>query len=363
MRTYLNFLAGLERGEFAPVYLFHGEEGYLRRHAVQELQRRILSAENDQFNFDLIDGEETMIETVVSLAESPPFLADRRLVLVRYAPYFTAKVKKKPALQTTSGLKEGEAEGMSSPGDILLLKYLSNPFLSTCLVFDVSQAVDRRKKLYKAIQKSGRAIEFSHLKPEELLKWLNSRVNREGKKATSGSLELMINRVGRSMILLENELQKVISYVGEKKNITREDVNDVTIPLIEESIFKVMDAFVERQAEEALTGIRDLLEKNNPPPVILSMVARQFRLILQAQELIGAGCQPAELSRRLDVPHFVARKLSAQSHNFSFEQLKQILNRLLELDTGTKNGSLDFYPSMEMLILDLCCSPENFLVF
>ena len=354
MRTFLDFVDGLKRGEFAPVYLFHGEEEYLRKQALQELQRRVLAPESAQFNFDPVDGEETTAGTVVSLAEAPPFSTERRLVVVRYAPYFTTRIKEKPSLRTTHGAAEDEEDGLATSGDTSLLKYLDHPLSTTCLVFDTGHAVDQRRKLYKAVRKVGRVIEFAYLKPDGLAKWAAARVNQAGKKMAPGSADLLIGRAGRSMTLLANELQKVISYVGEKDTITKEDVREVTVSQIEENIFAVVDAVGERRAGRALSGIQELLAANHSPPVILSMIARQFRLILQAQELAAAGCQFTELSKLLDVPPFVARKILAQSRNFSFEQVKQVLEWLLELDAGVKTGNRDFYPAMEMLVLELC---------
>lgn len=357
MRTYLDFMDGLERGEFAPVYLFHGEEEYLRKQALQELKRHILASESAQFNFDPVDGEETTAGTVVSLAEAPPFLAGRRLVVVRHAPYFTTRVKEKPSLRTVHSAAEDTEDGLTSAGDASLLRYLDHPLSTTCLVFDTGQDVDQRRKLYKAVRRAGRVIEFACLKPDGLARWLTARANQAGKKMAFGSADLLIGRAGRSMTLLANELQKVISYAGEKDTITTEDVREVTVPRIQENIFTVVDAVGERRAGRALSGIQELLAANHSAPVILSMIARQFRLILQAQELAAAGCQFAELSKLLEVPPFVARKILAQSRNFSFEQVKQVMKQLLELDADIKTGNRDFYPAMEMLVLELCISP------
>jgi len=356
MQAYINFLKKLEQGQVAPVYLFYGEEDYLRRQAVHELTRRLLPGEAAQFNFDLLDGEETSLEQVISLAQAPPFLSSRRLVVVRHAPYFAGRGKKAGAVGmagTAGADTPAEEEAKEKPEEKAFLAYLQNPAATACLVLETGHPVDQRKKIFKAVQKAGQAIEFAHLKNEDLNRWLLKQAARAQKKMAPGTAELIIGRVGQSMTLLSNELQKLIAYTGENSVITSEDVRQVTPRLVEENIFAVVDALGERRAKRALTGIRDLLAAGEPPPVILAMVARQFRLLLQVKELAAKGDQPAEISKQLGVPPFVAKKISAQSKNFSFAQLEQTLEQLLAFDVAIKSGRQDFYPAMEQLVLSL----------
>lgn len=351
MQAYLTFLKKLEQGQVAPVYLFFGEEDYLRRQAVSELSKRLLQEESAQFNCDLVDGEETSLEKVVSLAGAPPFLSSRRLVVVRHAPYFAGRGKK--AAAAASPAEEETKETLSS-GEKTLLAYLQNPAATTCLVFETGHPVDQRKKLFKAVQKAGQAVEFTCLKNEELNRWLLKQAGRAGKKIAPATAELIIRRVGRSMSLLNSELEKLIAYTGERAVITKEDVQQVTVRLVEESIFAVVDALGERRAKKALAGVRDLVFAGEPPPAILAMIARQFRLLLQAKELAARGAaQPAQISKELGVPPFVGKKILAQSNNFSFEQLAKALKYLLDLDVAIKTGKQDFYPAVEKLVLSL----------
>ncbi len=352
MQAYINFLQKLEQGQVAPVYLFYGEEDYLRRQAVSELTRRLLPAEAAQFNYDLLDGEEASLGMVISLAQAPPFLSSRRLVVVRHAPYFAGRGKKVPDAGADA-LPEEEAKEKAAPEEKAFLAYLQNPAPTACLVLETGHPVDQRKKIFKAVQKTGQAIEFARLRSADLNRWLLKQAARAGKKMAPAAADLIINRVGQSMTLLNNELQKLIAYTGESGMITREDVLQTTPRLVEENIFAVVDALGERRAKRALAGIRDLLAAGEPPPVILAMVARQFRLLLQVKELAAAGAQAAEISKQLGIPPFVAKKIIAQSANFSFGQIEQTLEQLLEFDVAIKSGRQEFYPAVEKLVLSL----------
>lgn len=354
MCARINTVKKFDPDKIAPVYFFYGEEDYLRRWATRELARCVLQEETREFNYDLVDGEEDPLEKILSLARTPPFLAPRRLVIVRHAPYFMGRGRKgrKPEEEK----EDKEDKETLVPGEKDLLSYLQSPADTTCLVFETGQTVDQRRKLFKILQKTAQVMEFPFLHNEELKRWLLQRAGKAGKKMAPRTADLLISRVGRGMTLLDNELKKLISCVGDKNIITSEDVRMVTVPVAEESIFAVVDALGERQVGKALGGIKDLLINGEPAPVILTMVVRQFRLILQAKEMVSKGEQPAGLSSRLGAPPFVIRKILAQSKNFSLEQLQQILEKLLELDVALKTGRQEFFPAIENLTINLLIS-------
>ncbi len=354
MRAFLDFLENVKREGIAPVYLLYGQEDYLRRQAIEELKRRILTEESAQFNFDYVDGEETEAKDIVSLAETPPFFSGLRLVVVHHSPYFTPPKRQRAARgkddPDISGPKE--QEGIVAPGDQVLIKYLENPCKTTCLIFETGQNIDQRKKILKIIRKNGHLFEFAYLTTAELSRWLARRCDRAGKNMSPGCAELFINRLGKSMYTLENELNKLIFYTGSRNDLNREDILKITSPHAEENIFEMVDAIGERESAKGLKGLKGLLEAGYNFAYISFMVARQFRLILQAQELARQGSRGAHLSQSLGVHAFAAKKILAQSCNFKPTQVKEILEKLLELDLSVKTGGQDFYSAMEMFIIE-----------
>jgi DNA polymerase-3 subunit delta len=322
--------------------------------ACRELAGRLLPGEAAQFNLDLVDGEETPLEEVVALTRTAPFFGARRLVIVRHAPYFAGRGKKAaaPGDGDVAGPPEGAKEAVSA-GEKSLLEYLRNPSKTVCLVFETGLPADRGKKIFQAVKAAGEVIEFTRPRKEELVGWLLRRAAREGKKMAPAAADLLISRAGTGMTLLANELQKLIVFAGEREIITREDVLLLSPRLTEENIFAVVDSLGERRAQKALAGIRDLLAAGEPPPVILAMVARQFRLLLQAKELAAKGAKVSHLAEELKVPLFVAKKITQQSAGFSSARLEEILRRLLEMDVAVKTGGRDFYPAFEDFVISL----------
>ncbi|OAT82318.1 DNA polymerase III subunit delta [Desulfotomaculum copahuensis] len=345
MKYYLDLLKNLERGEIAPVYLFYGEEGYLRAQGEMRFRQALQPAELADFNLDLLDGEVASGLEIVSRAETPPFMAARRLVVVRHARFFTGQGKSKSAA-------DGEDEPVNlSPGEQALLDYLKDPLPTTCLILNTGYPVDKRRRLFKAVKNAGQVVEFTPLTPRDITRWLSKQARQAGLAIEPEAAALLIERVGRSLFLLASEMEKLTAFAAGGKTISVEDVRRITVPRAEENIFAVVDAIGERRPARALDGIRELLAAGQPGPVIVAMIARQFRLLLQAIELREAGCPAAELARRLEVHPFVARKLSAQAGNFTCAQAAGALRELLALDAAVKSGRQEFYPAMEMFVL------------
>ncbi len=344
MKYYLDLINDLERGNIAPVYLFYGPEAFLQEKAVQRFREKLLTPTAGDFNLDILDGEEVTEGDIVSRAQAPPFMGEWRLVIVRHAPFFAGS-------PGNSG-KKG-AKNSSRDTETPLLTCLKQPLPTTCLIFTTTHPVDQRCRLFKTLKETGRVVEFTYLKTRELVRWLEKQARLARKTITPAVAELLVRRVGPSLFILSQEIAKVIAYTGTRETILKEDIYRLTVPVVEENIFHVVDAIGERRIGAALEGIRELLQKGQTGPAILAMVARQFRLILQALELTAEKRPAGELAAQLGVHPFVVRKVLAQTANFTREQIIMVLQKLLELDRGIKRGKLEFYPGMEMFLLEL----------
>lgn len=337
MRYFLELLKNLEQGKISPLYLFYGPEAYLQEKAVERFCQHLLPGETANFNFESLDGEGTSEEEIVLRAQAPPFFASWRLVVVRHAPFFSGSYR---------------SASRSSP----LLAYFEHPFPTTCLIFTTTQAVDPKNRLYQALIKRGRAVEFSYLSNADLVRWLQKQARLAGKIISPEVALLLVERTGPDLLRLYQEINKLISYAGAEREIREVHVSSLTVPLAEESVFRVVDALGEKRYREALAGIRELLQRGHQAPAILAMVARQFRLILQAKELKEKKEAPTRIAAQLGVPPFVARKLMAQAENFSRQQAVAALSMLLSADEAVKRGKMDFLAAMEMLVLRLSLS-------
>lgn len=342
MKYYLELLDNLKKGNVAPVNLFYGPEGYLREQAILQYKKVLVAPEMVEFNFNQLDGLEVSEEEVVATASAPPMWGDKRLVVVRRARFFSSSIR--------GGDKSKKANQKKSP----LLSYIAAAPGTTCLIFETGETVDRRRKLFKEIARLGGAVEFSKLKKTDLGRWVKQLARRNGKSITGQGIELLLSRCGSNMYDIYNEMNKVISYAGENDIIGEEDVRFVVTGRGQENIFAVVDALGNQKYVDALEGIRYLLLCKESPQAILGMLARQVRLIMQAGELARKGCSFSEINKRMGVHNFVCKKALSQSKNFSRKDLINLLTGMAKVDEDVKTGRQDFYPAIEMLLMDAC---------
>jgi DNA polymerase-3 subunit delta len=341
---FKDFDAGLKRGVVAPVYLFYGEETFLRDLALARLKEYFELGNPVGLDVDVIEGETADPAEVAARAEILPFFAARRLVVVKNPPFFKTARR---------GGENGGAEEPKSGRGAALLEYIKKPSPSTCLVFSTGDPVDRRTRLFQAIKKYGHEIEFTYLSPGYLTRWVTKRAGQSGRKFAPDAANILVNSAGPSLQALSLEIEKLVNYTAGREVITTEDIHLMCPPRLEESIFAVVDAVGNRRYREALAGIKDMLAAKEPPLKILSMIARQFRILLMVCDLTERGCPAREIPGRLKIHPFVARKAVSQSRNFNKQLLTGALAALSELDVGVKTGKTEFYPAMETFLLTL----------
>ncbi|PKM87918.1 MAG: DNA polymerase III subunit delta [Firmicutes bacterium HGW-Firmicutes-12] len=336
---YQSILNSIDRGVLTPVYLICGDEDYIQEQIIALLKEKLINSDIGAFNFDEIDGEKTTPGEIISSANTLPVFAEKRLVIVKNSPLFQ------------SSKKEGEEQSNKGQADNLL-KYLEDPLASTCLVFWVKGNVDKRKKLVKAIEKAGNLIQIDRLKGTDINSWLIEETRVLGKKLDAKALEYIVLHGGVELRALKNELNKLALYAGNGSTITLTMVEGLLTKTSEANIFTLVDSIGLKKGEAALLQIRNLLSSGEPGIKVLFMIARQFRLILQAKDLERSGFTEKQMAGELSVHPFVIGKILRQAKNFSFTELENSMHWILECDVAMKTGA-SHRQSLEDLVLKL----------
>ncbi len=354
MKYFTDFLDSIKRRDFAPVYLFHGPEEYLRRLAVEKLREVLLDAENQEFNLTRLDGEKAALKEIISAAETAPFFSRRRLLIIDRPTFFRTREGAAGQEEEGSDIKGKKSGGKTSGEEETLINYIASPMPSTCVIFNTPNQVDKRKRIFKTVEKHGKVVEFAPLKPADIRKWLDKQARLVGKNLEPAAADTLLARVGQNLTALHTEINKLIDHAGQSAVIKLEDVKLLTAVPLEENIFNVVDAMGEKNAVKAVSGIQNLLLTRQPPQYILSMVARQFRMLLQVKEALSRGCSFGDLTAATGIHPFVVKKLHQQCKGFDINLLTRALNSLHEIDEGVKTGRKDFAAAMELFIIETC---------
>lgn len=316
----------IKTGQFKNIYLLYGEEDYLKKQYKNRLTKAMIP-EGDTMNYTYYEGKGIPVPEVIDLAETMPFFSERRLIVIE-----------------DSGLFKSAAPELAD--------YLGSMPLSTCFLF-VEQEVDKRGKLYKAVKSKGRIVELSRQDERTLMRWLAGMVKQEGKQIQESVLRHILSKVGTDMENLEKEMEKLFCYTLDQEMITASDVDAVCTTQISNHIFEMVDAVAKQDKKKALDYYYDLLALKEPPMRILYLLTRQFKLLLEVQELVKKGMGRKQVAERAGVHPFAAGKYMEQCRNFRKAELRAIMEKGAELEEAVKTGRLNDVMSVEVFILSV----------
>ena len=308
---------------FKRVYCLFGEEEYLKRSYKNRLIDAI--AGDDTMNVNRFSEKEAEIPAIIEAAETMPFFAEYRLVVVE-----------------NSGLFKREADR--------LVEYLDNVPETAVIVFVESQ-MDKRSRLYKKVNSVGCAVEMTKQSEKELQTWVLRILKQEGKQISGRAMELFLEMAGDSMENIRMELEKLISYMGEREGIMPEDVQAICTPQVSGQIFDMIGAVAARRQQEALRLYYDLLTMKEPPMRILFLIARQFNQLLQIKEAAAKTRDKAAIAKACGMNPYIVGKMMSLAGNFSRETLLSYLNQCVQTEEDVKTGRLTDRLAVELLIV------------
>ena len=316
-------LQDIKNQEYSQIYLLHGEESYLRKQYRDKLKAALVD-DGDTMNNHYYEGKDTKAEEIIDLAETLPFFASRRVIVI-------------------------ENSGWFQKGGDKMAEYLPGLPDTTYLVF-VEPLIDKRSKLYKVVNKQGRISEFAHQDEQTLKRWVLGMLKKEGKNITAADLQFLLERTGTEMAHIKTEMEKLLCYTMEKSEVTREDIEEVCTKRVQNQIFDMINAIADRNQKRALDLYYDLLTLKEPPMRILALIGRQFNLLLQVKELKKKGYSQVVIAEKTGLHGFIVGKYEKQAAQFSTAKLREALEACVEADENVKTGKMNDVMSVEILI-------------
>jgi len=311
----------IKRGDFKRVYLLYGEERYLVNHYAETMAATL--GEPDNF-----DNTATAAK-IITTADHLPFLSEKRMVRIRDSKLFV------------SGRK-ADSEAMTA--------YLPNVPDSTVLVFAESE-VDRRGRLYKKAAELGAAVECETPSLQVLTTWLTRIFKESGKTIDQNAASLLIRYTAHNMTALIQKTKKTAAYAGNRTAITTRDVEDICSPTLQTRVFDLISAMANGRTADALGMYHDMLLMKEQPLMILSMIIRQFRILLMVKTANDKRMPKAQMAKSLGLRSFIVDEALSQSRRFTIEKLFHALISCQDTDYKVKTGLINAEIGVELLIL------------
>ncbi len=322
-------------------YVLHGEDEFSRSEVLAEMKAKMGDPAMADLNTTILDGSTVTLDELRHACDTMPFLADWRLVIVKgLLARLGTGGEEQPAW------KKECLEGLTA--------YLKRLPESTRLVFVEDEPLNPGHPVLKlADKKRGYAREFRLPTSGQLRGWITDRVKKKRGEIEMAAAEELAAFVGNDLRLLDQELDKLITYVDGARPITRADVHLLVSYVQQANVFEMVDALGRRDGEQALRLLHRLLDGGEHPLSLLGMIVRQFRIMIQVKDLAERGVPPAKIGAQLGLHPFVAEKGLRQAHSFSMKQLETIYRKLLETDLTIKTGQMEPVLALDMLVAGL----------
>jgi DNA polymerase-3 subunit delta len=311
------------------LYLLGGDNNYQSINRLNELKDEFLSESKGIIN--IVNADElTDATSIISQADTLPLFSKPQLLIIK-------RMSKAKTVITEK-----------------IIRYCKTTKHAN-IIFWEEKPFDKRTSFYKLIKEKGIVEQFDILSYNQLKTWINSYVKEKNILIDSSSIDDLLLKLGSDQLQLVSTLDNLILLCKKRKRnkISPKDINELVEKTTEESIWELVDSIGTYQKIKALDIIENMLREHKDFPLILSMIARQLRILTSVKYLCDYHHNAAEISSILKLHPFVVRKAIQQSANFSMKKLKKLYEKLFKTDIVVKEGRFDDKLALDLFVAAL----------
>ena len=309
-----------------PSYLILSTEPLFLKEAEDQLVERVVPPESRDMNYLALYGWEAEPSSVEEFLQTMPFLAERRLLVLREVQSFSAWKR--------------------------LVEYLKDPNPSSCLLMTSSE-LKKKDPLYKGVSPNTAVIERKRPYGPTLTRWVISRFSSLGMEADEDIARTLIEVAGSGLMELSQEIEKISLYAGDRTTAHQSDL-EATVPGGVENIFSLLDAISEGNKPRAFKLMRILIDNGNRPEFIVHMIVRHHRQLLRGKSFVSGGRTPQEAAQKVGIRFPGLReKYAKQLERTTEEKLENRIRRISECDLKLKTSSIPDEILLDELLVNL----------
>ena len=322
------------------IYLFYGKETFLMEQQIKKI-KNAFGEKIKGINYILID--ESNIQDLISNIETPAFGFDKKLIIIKNTGIF----KRENKVRNNNVSKElKEKINNYIKNNIELIK-------ETTIIIFVEDDVEKNS-IYNTIEKLGIICNFEEQKPFQIIKRLKNICNSYKVNVDESTLQYFIESCGINMQELTNEIRKLIEYAGENGKIEKIDIDKLCIKKIEAVIFDLTDYLGQKKVKQAMEVLYNLISAKEPIQKILITLYNHFKRLYFVKLAINSNKDIATTLKLKPNQMFLVNKYSMQAKSFKVEELKNILQKLQDLDYKYKIGLIDLNIGLETILCTYC---------
>ncbi len=311
--------ADLSQGSVGRLYVFHGEEVYLRETSLKQMKQALLPPGLEEFNLHTLTPQNYSLDALQTVVDCLPMMSERTMIVV-----------------TDCDIYKGDRDGL-----IALLSDLPD-YVCLVFVYDlVPYKPDSRTKLAAAVKKYGQVVNFDPQEPKALLRWIARRFQAQEHEIGPREAQHLIDMCGDLMTGLISEIGKVSAYAKDRR-VTLADIDAVVTPKLDAVAYQMTDAVARRDFDRAAAVLAQLYHMQQNAIPILAALGRQLRQVYAARLTLEAGGNASKLSALLSLRwDWQARNPMEAARRFSLPWCRWAVERCGQLDLAMKSTGTD----------------------
>jgi len=329
---YSEFLKAIQTKTIPPVVTFLGQENFLKERGLDAVVNRFLNEESRPFNFRSITAEELRDTSFLDDASTMPMFGEWKVMVV----------KTPAAIEKAFGRFKDFLES-----------YLDNPSPSTILIFDLD-AWEGHSKLKGLLSKKTAVVEFNPLSEREIPSWVNGHLRALNYQIEPAAIEVLAERLGTDLQKISADLEKLMLLCNNEKKIRVEDVESSVGYSPTTDFWKWSEALLDQNADLAIHGLNDLLEKGEQPVYLIALLAKQYEKMILTKEMVQQKIPQATIAQKIRKPAFFLQKYLTQLSAFTMMDIVKAVEILSFADRALKSSQAAEKTILHLMTLQLC---------
>jgi DNA polymerase-3 subunit delta len=312
----------------ASVFLFIGSEAYLKENALNKLRASLSAAPSLDLDYKIFHGSQSTAREILDHAATFPLFSSKKLIVIK------------------------EFDSLPKEDRSRIAEYLKAPARSTYVVIDAEE--DDDVKEVSASVRNSKIMRFSSPGEGELSNWITKYLAAKGKSVETGAVDMLKDLKGPDLTALTQELEKLISFVGQRTSVNASDVETLVGKSAVESAFELGWAIGDKDVAKAMKVVSGLMLEGNRPHETIGLISWHLNRILKAKLLQKRGESASSISGILKIARRHQDHFFRQAGSFSLERIQKKMDVLLEADLDIKRTRFDPVLVLELAIVRLC---------
>jgi len=304
-------------GKILPVYFLCGEDSYMLDKAAEEVSGAVSRFIFSDFDKETVwGGEDKNLADILEIARAFPFGSEKKLLMIKDFEKFRDKKSLVPYI--------------NSPSESTVLLIKNNGSLS-------SSATEP----FKSLLTNNFLFEAKELRGKNLAQWICESAAEKDKIISYENAQMLIDISGENRSIIEDQLEKICTFTGEKREITHQDIKFLAAEMKEFNIFDLLKAVGQKDKSAAFRYSYNLLEKGKEPVYIVFMLTRYFLTLSRIEEVVNKNLSSFAAAKELGILEWTYKDYISARKNYSERQLGTAVDALLKADVSIKTTSID----------------------